>query len=124
MSDEVTRMSQEIRKLTLILGLVISGLSMILFQGDFSTIGVGVLIGALSGMIGFNMIVRMSNQIELYVDPKAKGYSSYVKRYAIYTIIFILSAYKGVNIFALFAGMACHKAAILIYVFLHRKEDD
>lgn len=124
MNDETTRMSHEIRKITIILGLIVSGLSLLIFQGKFSTIGVGVFIGALTGMIGFNMIVHMSHRIEMYGDPKAKGYSSYVKRYAVYAIIFILSAYKGVNVFALFAGMICHKGAILIYVFLHRKEDD
>lgn len=124
MNDETTGMSHEIRKITIILGLIVSGLSLIIFQGEFSTIGLGVMIGALTGMIGFNMIVHMCNHIELYGNPKAKGYSSYVKRYAVYAIIFMISVYKGINVFALFAGMICHKVAILIYVFLHRKEDD
>lgn len=81
------------------------------------------MIGALTGIIGFSMITHMSNTIELYGNPKAKGYSSYVKRYAIYTLIFALAAWRGVHVLALLAGMLLHKGAILIYVFLHRKED-
>lgn len=122
--DDMTVMNKEIRKLTLILALLLGGISIMVFQGAFQSITIGIFIGALSGIIGYNMIVHMSNSIEYYENPKAKGYSSYVKRYAVYTLIFALSVYKGVNIFALLAGMLCHKAAILIYVFLHRKEDD
>lgn len=122
--DETKKMVQEIRKITIILGFFVSGISVILFQGKFSTIGAGVLIGACSGIIGFHMIVHMSQKIELYANPKLIGYTNYVRRYAIYTVIFLLSVYKGINIFSLLVGILCHKAAILIHVFIHRKEDD
>lgn len=122
--DELTNMNREIRRLTIIIALLAGGVSILVFQGAFQSITIGIFIGALCGIIGYNMIVHLSKTIEYYGNPKAKGYSSYVKRYAIYTVIFALSIYRGVNIFALFVGMLCHKVAILMYVFLHRKEDD
>lgn len=70
------------------------------------------------------MIVRMSESIELYEDASKAGYAGYLRRYVIYALIFGLSAWRGVNVIALLAGMLCHKASILLYVFLHRKEDD
>lgn len=123
MMDETSQMGKEIRRITLALALVSCGISLMLFQGHFKDIGAGILIGALTGIIGFSMITHMSNTIELYGNPKAKGYSSYVKRYASYTLIFALAAWRGVHVLALLAGMLLHKGAILIYVFLHRKED-
>lgn len=122
--NETARMCQDIRKITLILAVLVSGISTLIFQGYFQTIGVGILIGALMGIIGFNMINTMASRLELYGNVKAKGYQSYVRRYALYTVVFALAAYKGVHIIALLIGMLCHKAAILIYVFLHRKEVD
>ena len=123
MKDETALMRKSIRWITLALACIACGISLIVFQDQFQGIGVGILIGALSGLIGFSMIIRMSNTIELYDNPKAKGYSSYVKRFGIYTIIFALAAWRGVNIIALLVGMLLHKGAILIYVFIHRKED-
>ena len=123
MKDEMVRMRKAIASLTLALALIVDGFAVMLFQDQFVEIGVGILVGALTGLIGFSMIIRMSSTIELYGNPKAKGYSSYVKRYGIYTLIFALAAWRGVNIVALLVGMLLHKGAILIYVFIHRKED-
>lgn len=121
--DENVRMCQDIRKITIILCVLASGLSLLIFQGDFETIGIGIIIGACSGIIGFNMIANLANRFDSFSNVKAKTYQSYVRRYALYTLIFALSAYKGVHILALLVGMLCHKASICIYVFLHRKED-
>ena len=121
--DEVSVMGKEIRRLTLALALVCSGLSVVFFHGRFQEIGMGIILGALTGIIGFSMIINMSNRIELYGNPKRKGTASYVTRYLIYASIFAIAAYKGVHIAALLVGFLLHKGAILIYVVLHRKED-
>ncbi len=123
MMDEVSQMGKEIRRLTLALAFIVSGLSILIFHGQFKVIGIGIIIGALTGIIGFSMITNMTRRIELYGNAKAKGSASYIQRYAIYTVVFLLAAYEGVNIIALFIGILLHKGAILIYVFLHRKED-
>lgn len=121
--SEHHRMGREIRWLTIMLMCFVCGLSLIVFQGHFSTIGIGIMIGALCGLIGFNFIQHMADTIEYYDNAKAKGTSNYVLRYLIYALIFALSMKNGVHVLALFAGILCHKAAILLYVFLHRKED-
>lgn len=123
MMDDISQMGKEIRRLTLALSLVVSGVSIFIFHGQFREIGIGIIIGALTGIIGFSMIMNLSRRIELYGNAKAKGSASYIQRYAIYMVVFLLAAYKGVNIIALFIGMLIHKGAILIYVFIHRKED-
>ena len=42
----------EIRKITLALMLVISGLSLLVFQGSFQSITLGIIIGAMCGLLG------------------------------------------------------------------------
>lgn len=121
--NEHQRMRREIQTITIILMLMVCGLSILIFHGRVADIGIGIVIGALAGLIGFNMINQMAEQIELVRDAKAKGYQNYVLRYVVYLFIFGISVYKNVSILALFAGMLCHKASILLYVFLHRKED-
>lgn len=121
--NETAAMSKEIKKLTLAIMLVICGLSLLVFQ-SFQHVTLGIVIGAMCGLMGYGMIERMCSNIELYGNAKGRGQSAYVKRYALYTLIFALSVYKGISIFALLTGMLCHKAAIVLYAFLHRKEVD
>ena len=121
--DEISQMGKEIRRLTLALALICSGLSVVFFHGRFQEIGMGIILGALTGIIGFSMITNMTNRIELYGNPKRKGTASYVQRYALYAIIFSIAAVKGVHVVALLVGFLLHKGAILVYVVLHRKED-
>lgn len=120
---EHQNMAREIRWITIMIMFMVSGISLIIFQGQFATIGIGICIGALAGLIGFNMIVHMADTIEYYDNAKAKGSSNYTLRYLIYALILGLSVYKGIHILALLVGMLCHKASIMLYVFLHRKED-
>lgn len=121
--NETKVMGKEIRKITLAIMLVACGLSLPVFQ-SFQSVTLGIVIGAMCGLLGYGMIERMCSHIELYTNAKGKGYSAYVKRYALYTLIFAFSVYKGINIFALLVGMLCHKAAIVVYALLHRKEVD
>lgn len=119
---ETASQGKEIRKWTLALMLVACGISLLVFQGRFQSITLGILIGAMCGLLGYGMIERMCSNIETYENAKGRGYHAYVGRYALYTLVFALSMYKGVNVFALLVGMMCHKAAIVIYAFMHRKE--
>lgn len=122
--NELTNMTKEIRKISLAFMLIATGVSTVVWQGSFSTIGMGIIIGTMSGLIGFAMINMMSSTIEYASDPKAKGNFSYVSRFFLYMIIFGLSAYRGVHLLALLVGMLCHKGAIVLYAYLHRKEVD
>lgn len=121
MTSEISLMSREIRRVTILLAVSAALLSLVLFQ-DISHTSTGILIGALCGLIGFDMIVRMSGRLE---EEKASaiGYACYLRRYLVYGLVFGIAAYRGVPILALLAGMLCHKAAILVYVYRHRKED-
>lgn len=122
--NELKTMNKEIRRFSLALMLIATGVSAVVWQGSFRTIGVGIIIGTMAGLIGFAMINTMSAGIEYASNPKAKGNFSYVTRFFFYMLIFGLSAYRGVNLLALLAGMLCHKGAIVLYAFLHRKEVD
>ena len=121
---EVSLMARDIRRLTIALVLAATGISVVIWKDGFSTIGLGIIIGGLCGLLGFSMINKMSADIEHASNPKTKGNISYMLRIVIYTLIFALSALRGINLIALLAGMLCHKAAIMLYVFLHRKEVD
>lgn len=121
--DELKCMGKEIRMWTLAIMLVITGIALVIFH-DIKSVCAGIVIGAMCGLIGYAMINAMSMKVELYQDAKAKGYANYVKRYALYTIIFALSVSRGIHPLALLAGMLCHKAAIVVYAWIHRKEVD
>ena len=66
--NETANLKKEIRRISLSLSVAAALVSSVIFKDSFSSIGVGILIGTLSGLIGFNMIVRMSESIELYED--------------------------------------------------------
>lgn len=123
--NETRTMAHEVRLITALLMLILAGAALVIFPDGFKTISIGIVIGAFTGMMGFNMIVNMASKINgESVDVKARAFRSYTRRYLIYAVIFALSASVGVNIVALLAGMLAHKASILIYTWKHRKEDD
>lgn len=117
MNDEMNTY-REIRKLHLILVISATIVSILLFR-DIKTIASGVLIGGLAAMIGFNSIIKMSEKIVDGGDMSRLAYTSYVRRYAVYALIFGLAVYEGVNPFALLAGYLCNKIAIYIYTWRH-----
>lgn len=118
-------MNKEIRLITAVIMLICAFGSLLLFQDSFKSITLGILIGAFSGLMGFNMIVNMSKRIDGdTLDVKNGAMKSYTRRYLLYTVIFALAALEGVHLLALLVGMLCHKSAILVYTFIHRKEDD
>lgn len=118
-------MHRGIIRLTCILSVVVALLSQLLFHDTWKENALGVLIGAMCGLLGFAMIVRMSACIlPEHEEDAFSAYSSQLTRYLIYGGIFAVAWLGGVHIIALLIGFLLHKASILIYVCWHRKEDD
>ena len=116
------RMYRGIRQLTWLL-MAIAMAAMSLLAQEYKYVPAGVAIGALSGVLGFQKIIAMSERIDGSVtDLKLPAFSEYAKRYVLYLLVFGISAYAGVDILAMLVGFSCHKAAILLYVWMHRKE--
>lgn len=84
-----------------------------LFLKDKS-ITIGIVIGTLTGLIGFNMIVSMAYRIEKEGGAKQAVFN-YLLRYILYGCIFALGYMAGANLIALLVGFLCHKLALLIY---------
>ncbi len=122
MTDE-RAIYMEIRKFTFIFTIIAMAVMQV-WKGNFSTYGVGVLIGSLTGLMGFQMIIHYVNKLGEHSKNITFGsYRAYVQRYVLYFLILGVSVLKGVNIFALLVGMLCQKGAILWYTYYHRKED-
>lgn len=123
--NELQRMNQEIRRYTIVLASLLSLSGLLLFPDEGKAIAVGILIGALCGLIGFQMIIHSANALQANdTDPKGKAYRAYLLRYLMYAAIFILSIQQGANIIALLIGILAHKSCILIYTYRCGKEDD
>lgn len=123
--NELTAMNKEIRFYTLIAAAILSTIGWFAFPVEGKQIAVGVLVGALCGLIGFQMIIQSAGSLEADTkNPKAKAYRAYLLRYLVYAAIFVLAVKSGVNVIALLIGMLAHKACILLYTYRHRKEDD
>ena len=110
----------EIRIITLLLCAAGCVICIILFPGAWKQGVMGILIGSLTGIMGFNMIQNMVGRI----DGESREFRSYTRRYMLYALIFALSAIAGAHIAALLVGMLLHKCSILIYSWKHRKEDE
>lgn len=123
--NETRKMAMEVRILTAILMVILGFASLLCFPGEYKSITMGIIIGAVCGLMGFNMICNMAERIDGdSLDVKNRATRSYTRRYLLYAIVFALSASVGVNLIALLAGMLAHKLSILLYTLRHRKEDD
>lgn len=123
--NENQKMANEIRLITAVDMLVTAFVSQLIFPGTFKSVALGIVVGAFVGIMGFNMIYRMAENIDGdTLDVKNRAMKSYTRRYLMYAVIFVLSASVGMNVIALLVGMLAHKASILIYTMKHRKEDD
>ena len=123
--NENQKMANEIRLFTVVDMVVAVLVSQMIFPGTIKMIGMGIVVGACTGIMGFNMICRMAENIDGdTLDVKNRAMKSYTRRYLMYVVIFVLSASVGMHILALLVGMLAHKASILIYTMKHRKEDD
>lgn len=115
MNDE-KKMYHAIRFLTLCLSIAAMLISLLLFPGSLQTIGSGILIGSITGILGFNMIIKTCNRIDGdSTNLKAGAYNAYLKRYLLYFLVFGISVYQGIEVLSLLIGILLHKAAIVVY---------
>ena len=123
--NELQKMNREIRIYTLVTAVVLSAAGALIMPAYGKEIAVGIMIGALTGLIRFQMIIKSGSSLEADTqNPKGKAYRAYLLRYLVYAAVFAFSIKEGAHIVALLIGMLAHKACILIYTFRHRKEDD
>lgn len=122
--DEVRKMGMEIRLITLLLCALGCMVCLILFPAAIKEGVLGIVIGSLTGLMGFNMIQNMVGRIDNeQADIKLRAFRSYMRRYLLYALIFALSMMAGAHVIALLIGMLLHKCSILLYSWKHRKED-
>lgn len=88
----------------------------IVFKDKTITLGIGL--GCMIGLIGFNMILQWGYSVE--TNSKASAFKNYLSRYVFYACMFGLSYYMGANILALLVGFVCHKIAIYVYSFTRK----
>lgn len=116
---------REIRKYSYVFMLICILLGIALFLDQAKEVAVGITIGTLCGIMGFQMIIRFSEKIHGdSVNVKGGSYSSYLRRYLLYAVVLGACAYVEIPLLAVLTGFLCHKAAIVYYSFIHRKEDD
>ena len=121
MNQEIKTMSKTIRIITLIEMTIVVLISFLL--GYNKEVLIGIVAGALIGIIGFSMIVLMSETISQNQNPKGKAFRSYLVRYIFYGCMFALFMLRGIPVLSLLVGMLCHKTSMYIYTFMKRKED-
>lgn len=114
-----SKMVKKVRQLTLILMLVEFGLSLLFADASIS---VGVILGAVTALLGFQMIVKASWRYQGERVMVQAGFD-YVKRYLIYTVIFALAVYRGINVFAILGGFLCNKVALIIYSYFYADKE-
>lgn len=115
---------QDIRKYSYIIMGIAMLLSIAFFFSQAKEIIIGIAIGTLCGVMGFNMIIKFSESLngDSY-NVSGGSYTSYLRRYLMYAIVLILCAYVEIPVLAVLVGFLSHKSAIVYYSFLHRKED-
>ena len=114
-------MQKKIEELSLLVSLPVSIIGMILF--DQKNVFIGVWIGCMAGLMGFNMIIQMAKNLNPdSQEAKKQGRGGYALRYLVYGIILFISAYMGVPVLSVLAGMMCHKASLLIYSAIGKED--
>lgn len=109
---------QRIRINTLILMALVSVLSFIIF-GHFTTYGIGVILGALVGIVSLNMIIKMTDALSVG-NASTKARLNYFLRILVVAGVFGIAMYQGVSIFALLVGYLLSKLAIYYESFKNK----
>ena len=90
---------------------IVAMLVSLVFKDKTITLGIGL--GCMIGLIGFNMILQWGYSVETGKNPRV--YRNFLSRYAFYAIMFGLCYYLGANVLALLVGFMCHKLAVFVY---------
>lgn len=120
--NEVTSMNKKIVTYSLLIGISVAIVSGLLFNDIY--VLAGVLVGLITGLIGYAMIVQMA--LSLKPDEKLskrQGAANYIVRYIIYAVIFGFFAYFKFSVIALLVGFLCHKLSIFVYAILEGRKD-
>ena len=95
------------------IGIAIVVMLISLFFWDKSvTVGIGL--GCMIGLIGFNMIVQWGFRVQEASSVRS-AFFGYLLRYFFYGCMFVLSYYMGANLLGLLVGFICHKVSVYIY---------
>ncbi len=121
--NELQHMNKRVIQITLILTLIISAASGIIFSSNWMKVVLGVWIGAATGLIGFRMIQSMA--LSLDTDPdngQKQGRQGYLERYGLYALIFFAAAFLHIPVLALLAGFMAHKISLFVFAYLERED--
>lgn len=121
--DEMKQLNRGIVRVTLLLMVIFAVAGGVIWNDKIISVSGGVLIGALTGVIGFQMITHMTNDIERSGNAQLTGFMGYLLRFVIYAVIFVLSILGGINVFGILVGFTCHKVAIVAYSIRSGKEE-
>ncbi|MDO4467178.1 MAG: hypothetical protein Q4C49_09240 [Bacillota bacterium] len=124
MNKELKALTQAITKYSLILGVSFGAVGALIFRDGL--VALGILIGNLTGLLGYFMIVQMA--INLTGDEKTgkkTGIFNYSVRYLLYALIFCFCVfYLKISVVSLLVGILSHKASIYIYSILKKERED
>lgn len=88
----------------------------LIFKDKTVTLGIGL--GCMIGLIGFNMILQWGYSVE--GNGKKSGHRNFLSRYLFYGCMFVLCYIVGANILAMLVGFLCHKISIYVYSFTRK----
>lgn len=111
--EEKVKMIKKVGLISVGIGLAAMLISL-LFKDKTITIGIGL--GCMIGLIGFNMIVQWGYHVEGDRGNRS-AYFNYMLRLVFYACMFVLSYMLGANLVAVLVGFICHKAAVFIYSY-------
>lgn len=80
------------------------------------TISIGIALGCMMGLIGYNMTMQLEVQRKQRADQSL--YFRYIVRLIFYICIFTLCVMMGAHPIALIVGFLCHKIAVIIYTYM------
>lgn len=111
--EEKVKMIKKVGLISVVIGALAMLVSLI-FRDKAITIGIGL--GCMIGLIGFNMIVQWGYRVEGN-RSHISAYFSYFLRLVFYGCMFTLSYVMGANLIAVLVGFLCHKIAVFVYSY-------
>lgn len=111
-------MHETVHRLSVIIALPIS-LIATLFQGWQGFLGIWM--GSIIGLWGYKMIVDMTIALSPESDAKVKAITGYLIRYGLYALVMIVGSQWGISVVTILTGFLSHKASLLVYTWLERR---
>ncbi|MBQ0066002.1 MAG: hypothetical protein KBT48_09580 [Firmicutes bacterium] len=120
--NEIQEMNKKITKYTILFSVAGMVIGTIVFH-DIK-VPIGLLVGAVTGLIGYYMIVDLAVHIpEDEEVGKKKGISNYYLRYLLYAFVFAAGVFLlKLPILSLLVGILIHKASIYAYSIIEKRK--